>query len=133
MGMYTELNFNAALLQNTPDSVLSILGKMVNGDDISPEGLPDHELFKTSRWDFMLVCDSCYFDARTHSELCWDDVAKRHNLCIQCNLKNYDNEIDKFIDWVTPYLDKSYGEFLGYQRYEESDKPRLIFMTDNHA
>ena len=57
-----------------------------------------------------------------------DEIAKAHFLCIRSNVKNYDGEIQHFIDWITPCLDKHPGDFLGFRRYEETEDPTLIYM-----
>jgi hypothetical protein len=129
MGMYTEIHFNSELREDTPEEVIEILKYMVGDSEEEPTRLPDHELFKTPRWGIMLRCDSYYFDADTHSTLRYDDISKSYYLCIRSNLKNYDDEIGKFVDWIMPYLNKHDGEFLGFSRYEENDEPELIYFV----
>jgi len=75
----------------------------------------------------MLHCDSYYFDADTHSTLRYDDIIGSYFLCIRSNFKNYDDEIQSFIDWIRPYINKSEGDFLGFWRYEEDEEPTLIY------
>ena len=130
MGMYTEFHFNSKLKRNVPPNVIEILKFMVGQTEAKPD-LPDHPLFATDRWDTMLRTDSAYFDADTHSTLRYEEGPKaRYVLCIRCNLKNYEGEIEKFVDWIMPYLSKIPGEFLGFSRYEETEQPTLIFATD---
>lgn len=131
--MYTEFHFNSELSKDTPSEVIIILRVMLQelSFDAIDFPLPDAPLFKTERWRTMLVCDSYYFDADTHSTLRFDDLnckkGKSYFLCIRCNLKNYDSEIEKFVDWIDPYLeDKDSGDFLGFSRYEESEDPVII-------
>ncbi len=126
MGMYTELNIGVALQSDTPQSIIDILKYMLNDMPESPD-VPDHDLFKTDRWTFMLCCDSYYFDGQTNSSLTYDDISNQYYLNVRCNLKNYDEEIEKFMDFVQPYLDTC--GFLGYKRYEEFDDPTLIYNT----
>lgn len=130
MGMYTELHFNSALKEDTPADVLDVLRYMVGLHGTLVALLPEHQLFQTERWKYMLRGDSYYFDADTHSTLRYDDIANQHFLCIRCNLKNYSDEIEKFIDWIMPHLDKFPGEFLGFYRYEESEEPTLIYQKE---
>lgn len=133
MGMYTELHFNSELRESIPASTLNILKYMVDGEceSIMTELIPCHPLFNTERWRFMLNCDSYYFDADTHSTLRFDEVSKTFYLCIRTNLKNYDNEIEHFIDWIMPYLNKHEdGKFLGFYRYEEHNEPTLIYYKE---
>ncbi|RUS01125.1 hypothetical protein EFW58_01156 [Bacillus velezensis] len=50
-------------------------------------------------------------------------------MTIRCNLKNYDNEIENFIEWISPFIYKKDGNyFIGYKRYEEDKEPELIFV-----
>lgn len=126
MGMYTELHYNTELKGDTPDEVIAILKYMV-GDSEDEPPLIGHDLFKTDRWGFMLRCDSYYFDADTHTTLRYDDISKGYYLCVRCNLKNYDDEIALFVDWIRPYINKYEGEFLGFSRYEESETPELLY------
>lgn len=131
MGMYTELHLNSEIRKDTPENVLRVLRYMLSTSEEEAAAIsfekPDHPLFGETRWRFMLLSDSYYFDADTHSTLRFDDIAKSHYLCIRCNLKNYDREIAKFCDWVAPYLDKQDGEFLGFSRYETDEWPTLLF------
>ena len=126
MGMYTEFHFNSRLRVDVPQDVIAILEYMLGGGE--KPAPPNHPLFATDRWDFMLRSDSYYFDADTHSTLRFDDISRAYFLCIRCNLKNYTGEIQAFLSWITPYLDGSDGNFLGFSRFEEVDTPTLIYL-----
>lgn len=124
MGMYTELHFFVRLKPDTPEKVTGILKDMVN--QTANHDVPSHKFFKTSRWRILFNCDSYYFAADAHSYLRYDEIAKQYFLGVQSNLKNYDNEIGLFLDWIMPYVDAYEGQFLGYYRYEEDEEPVLI-------
>lgn len=130
MGMYAELHFNSELKKNIPQNVLETLQYMIDHEN-EPKDLPEHELFKCDRWTMLFTCDSYYFDADTHSTLRFDEISNAYYLCIRANLKNYDSEIEKFIDWIMPYLEKFEGDFLGFYRYEENEQPTLIYKKAN--
>ena len=126
MGMYTELVLGVNLRSDTPENIINILNYMLSGisDSTKPE-ITDHPLFSTERWPIMLVCDSYYFDGRTDSSMERDTVSKRYELNVRTNFKNYNNEVDLFLDFIRPYL---YTDgFLGYMRYEDDDDPTLIY------
>lgn len=128
MGMYTELVCALELRENTPSEILDVIRYMLDETD-ELERTPDHKLFKTSRWEFMLRSDSYYFDGTSHSFLKQDNLTPdrpMYFLNIRCNLKNYDNEIDKFIDWISLYAETT--GFIGYKRYEEDEEPTLIYI-----
>jgi len=125
--MYTAFHFASELKKDTPKEVIEILDYMASNTDKEPEKLPEHNFFKCSRWKWLFTMDSCYFDADTHSTFRYDIVLNGHYLTITSNLKNYDNEIKLFVDWISPYLAKNNGDFLGYSRYEENEEPTLIY------
>lgn len=126
MGMYTEIHFNSELKQDVPQSVVDVLHYML-GEIKEEPTLPDHPLFQCDRWRSLFRMDSYYFDADTHSTMRKDKIADAHYLCVRANLKNYDDEIDRFVDWITPHLNKNEGDFLGFKRYEEDEVPTLIY------
>jgi len=142
MGMYTEFYFNAKLKDALPDIVVDVLDTMMGHKAEMPGHLPDHPLFSCRMWEHMLRSDSFYFDSvtcsfisdkvRRYTEKPFTELRKKVGdpwfyLNIKCNLKNYEEEIEKFIDWIRPYLDKDEGEFLGFHRYEESEEPVLVY------
>lgn len=126
MGMYTELVCSFRLRKDVPAEVIEMLTYMATGEGDQPNTL-DHPLFSTDRWHVMLMMDSYCFDGDTCSTVRFDDITRCHMVSIRCNLKNYCGEIDKFIDWLTPHIDASEGEFLGHKRYEEDDNPTLLY------
>lgn len=128
MGMYTELNIGVEICP-TP-TVVQKLNYML-GRDIEDVHI-EHPLFTDqTRWKYMLVSDSYYFDSKSDSKLFIDNLHPdnpMYFLNVRCNLKNYDEEIEKFMDWLCPYI-KTEG-FLGYKRYETYDAPTLIYKED---
>ena len=140
--MYTEFHFNAELKWDTPKQVLDILAMMTNVKTIAdplPDPLPARDLFKCEDWRLMLLMDSSYFPADTHSTLRFDaDDDVEHGgtwfLCIRCNLKNYEHQIEKFLDWIGPYVETGgVRECLGYYRYESDEDPTLIYASGDET
>lgn len=126
MGMYTELVMGIQLKRNAPDDVIEMLNCMVLGVE-KPDIVPTHDLFKTNRWNWMFSSSSYYFDGDTHSTLRFDKICNVYVLTVRCDLKNYDSEVEKFLDWIAPYSDTC--GFVGYTRYEEDDDPKLIYFN----
>lgn len=127
MGMYTELVM-ACTFSKLNDNDIKLLMCMVGDEDFEETviEIPDHPLFLTSRWKFMLCSDSYYFDGVTHSHFAYDSIGKDYRLTVRCNLKNYDDEIKKFLDWIIQKSDTQ--GFVGYTRYETSEVPSLIYF-----
>ena len=128
MGMYTEIVANFALKENVPSEVITILQYLVGDQENRPTKLPDHDFFKCNRWAATLMMSSYYFMPISNSILHHDEPNSTWYLSSRSDLKNYDGEIEKFFDWIDPYVDALNGEFLGYSRYEESLEP-ILFLT----
>ena len=125
MGMYTELVLGVNIKDDTPNEVITVLRHMVYNPNInSVVELPDHPLFATSRWKHMLRSCSYYFSGGSHTELVKDQF-DFWKLSIRCNLKNYDDEINKFWNWIQPYVETK--GHVGHFRYEEDDEPTLMY------
>lgn len=102
MGMYTQLVFKAELKH--VQLVTDTLKRFAHSD---------HEFFSTYRYP--LICN--------------DIRLNRNTIAVRCELKNYDNEIQKFLDWIMPYVQET-NEILGFYLYEEDDFPTFIYYKD---
>lgn len=130
MGMYTELNIGVDLTPSTPDSVIEVLNYMLGNKEDMVEA-PDHPLFQTEGWRYMLRSDSCYFAGRTDSSMVYDRATAVYSLNVRCNLENYDEEVCKFLDFICPYV-ITYG-FIGYSRYEGHELPQLVWHNKKNG
>jgi hypothetical protein len=124
MGMFTEFILNVELKKDVPKDILDILKYMIDNSLPKPQ-LSNHALFETDRWRFMLQSDSHYFDSDAHSTLRYDENSNSYYLNIKCNLKNYNEEIEKFINWIQDYVFTD--GFWGYKIYEKNGIPDVIF------
>ena len=133
MGMYTELIFGAALKESTPDNVINIIKKMVDRNLNIDVELPNHVFFNT-KWGSSIMRMTSYYFPGTHSPTFWkDDISKLWYLHFRSNIKNYDNEIDKFLDWIKPYIIKGSGRrnFYAIVTYEESEIPTIYYLNED--
>lgn len=126
MGMYTEVYICSSLKTDTPKDALGVLYYLF-GDAVEPTNLPAHDFFKCDRWMSVGHCSSYYHIPFPVSVIQSDNVSGQLHVVSRSDLKNYDNEISKFFDWIMPYLDKPVGEFIGYSRCEGCDNPQLYF------
>lgn len=130
MGMYTEINVCFDLYRDTSKEVIDILHSLIDRTD-KPDVLPGHKFFKCDRWYMVACCDSYYFDGSTNSKMIFDAISKTWKVNIRANLKNYDSEIEHFLDWLVPYIETE--GFIGYTRYEEYENPTLVYIEDGKA
>ena len=131
MGMYTEVIFGAGLKEGLPETIVSAIKKMIAGEDLG-ESAPDHPFFRAERTWLLRSSGSHYFPGTVEPKFWFDDIANQWCLYFRTNIKNYDSEIEKFLDWIKPYIKDGVGErnFYAVVTYEEASEP-TIFYLDN--
>lgn len=132
MGMYTELIFGCSLKKETPLEVIEILRAMVENRAYKLECLPQHEFFKCERWAYLFTCSSYYFGVCESVKRLWlDHISKQWIISTRANIKNYDEEIHKFLDWIKPYVDNGSGvkEMYAISTFEEST-PTIYYLNN---
>lgn len=121
MGMYTEIVIKACMKENLPEEVSKVLDYMFRGGEKPDIYLPSHSFFKCPRWDFIGKGSSYY---HVPASITFYDEGY---LFSRSDLKNYDDEINLFFDWINPYLEGLSGQCIGYLWYEEDTEPTLIY------
>ena len=113
MGMYTKadakLKINPCLPDDVAYAVWFLSSDMLEDADVKK--LPDHDFFKTQRWDYFHLVESKGF----------------HILDI--DIKNYDGEIELFFDWIKPYVLNPIGSEIGSSLYEEWDADTVYYYA----
>jgi len=125
MGMYTELMMSARVKNDNPE-VINVLKFMAGQLETQPP-LPDHPLFNTPRWKWLFSSASYYFVPRSTVLFEYDDIGEYWVLISRADIKNYDDEIELFIDWIRPHLEASEETMIGYSRYEETKEPTIYY------
>ena len=129
MGQYTELIFGASLKKDTPKEVIDVLDYLVTLNN-KPKTLPEHDFFKNDRWEGVLCMGSYYFGVSDSvSQLWFDKIDKQWHLSNRSNLKNYDSEIENFLDWIKPYIGTGSGtdDFYAIVCNEEERTPTIYY------
>lgn len=134
MGMYTELILGAELKKDTPKEVVDILKGMAKGKRIWKKSvLPKHEFFQAERWQWLFTMGSFYFGVHNgYAEIWFEDICDSWHISSRSNIKNYDSEIEKFLDWIKPYIDQGtgYRDFYALVTYEESEEPTIYYLDE---
>jgi hypothetical protein len=124
--MYTEFIFQGETKPNLPDEVYVMLDYFFNecsADLIEDIKTPDHPFFKCFRWNNIGHMSSFYFMPFTvRYKQNQNGINQGAYVFLRCDLKNYDNEIDLFLDWIKPYMTGYYG----WKWYEEDEQPEII-------
>lgn len=121
MGTYTELVIKTRIA--TEDhKVRTVLNYLFNEaeDAEPPTDLPDHPFFVNRRWDLIGKCSS-YYHIPTNLNYFKDGY-----LFSRSDLKNYDNTIEEFIDWISPYTTGIVGSVLGWICIEQHNPVFII-------
>lgn len=126
--MYTELIFGATLKENTPTYVTQALDNIIN--DRTNIDLPDEVKQFSDEYSLskLIWCSSYYFGAHSNKpSFTFDKIANRWSISFRANCKNYQNEIEKFIGFITPYVEYGSGttNIFAIVQYEEDDYPTL--------
>jgi hypothetical protein len=114
MGYYTELIFGCSLKEDTPRNVIKTLEYMMDKSDFKSIDksvalyhytLPDHEFFNHRRWEHMFNASSQMFGVNEAiSEMWHSTITKCYHISTRSSIKNYENEIELFLDWIKPYI-----------------------------
>ena len=137
MGHYTEFKFKGKLKKDTPAEVTKFLHRIFIERDL---GLPrnamlfhskdvfkpdfDHPFFKCERWY------QCFLGTNFNGENMEERTMKYNThgnsiILIHSEFKNYDDEIEHFLDWIKPFLaGRKKRQYLGWKEGENWESPR---------
>lgn len=128
MGMYTELSMRCGLKKDVPQYVIETLKYMLDYT-LYPElkeGPEETREIITGRQTRMLQLASYSFHPYSKSSLDYNPIVETYYFSTMFSIKNYEKEIEKFVEWLTPFIDADDGTFLGYKLYEEGNEPQLL-------
>lgn len=158
MGMYTEFIFGCALSKDTPKICIDALDYVINGQDKKPKyenpetweekeynekfieriSTDDEIQAFIGEYDFgRLFCsDSYYFGAPVSSKKFYQDyIDKTYRISTRANLKNYNRQIEKFIEYIKPYVIQGSGfdhNIFAYVQYEEAEFPTIYALDGTY-
>lgn len=132
MGMYTHLVLNANLKEDTPKEVIdTLLYLSYQTEKCTIDEA--HALYGAKHIRMVMCGDSYFFDGNTYFRFYFNKTVEEWALTINSNIKNYDEEYQKFLEYICPYITDDWRDkkFLGFIRYEEDEHPTLIYNTEN--
>ena len=131
MGMYTEVIVGCTLKKNLPKVCVNALTLISNRQEINENDKETEEFIK--EYDLYKICwsESAYFGAPSHCifRRLEDNYEDYYSLSIRANLKSYNGEIEKFLEYIRPYVYWGSGinELYAMTIYEEDKEPKLWF------
>ena len=130
MGMYTELIFGAELKKETPNEVIEALKYMLGETQEKPNNFP----LPDGRCEWLFQGSSYYFAISNPTNKMWlDDIDKCWHISTRSNIKNYENEIETFLEWIKPFIGGGSGnrEMYAITIYEDSEEPNIYYLHDS--
>lgn len=139
MGYYTEFKCKLKLKKDTPEDVLSILKRVVIQRDLGIDRAlfktedvfkPElgHEFFECERWYMLLISNNfgCVSGGKMYEEKGY------WVLDLHTEFKNYDCEISKFIDWISPFVvGRKKKEYVGWWQGEDMNQRVNVYIERN--
>jgi hypothetical protein len=137
MGHYTRFSFKAKLKKDTPTDVIAFLKKVIVDGDIGmgdacmysvhevPKPEISHPFFDCPRWHCLLTMNNGEPISSKFSESngVW-------TLGIESDFKHYNDEIDNFINWISPYIPgHSTKKYVGWYMGEWTHDPTHIHIN----
>lgn len=138
MGYYTELYVSVKLKSNTPEKVINLFDRVINERDLGVDSeifhakdvfVPDigHDFFKCSRWYMLLLANN------------WDDKksstfikGEYPELEIFTEFKDCDDEIEKFVDFISPYVvGRKDKQYIGWYKDEGMETRSNLYVVRN--
>ncbi len=129
MGMYTELIFGASLKKDTPKEVIESLRYMLGEISSKPIGFPLPE----GRCEWLFTGSSYYFGVSTPvSKLKQDSINDNWILSTRSNIKNYEMEIETFLEWITPFISGGSGpkDIYAIVIDEVEETPKIYYLNE---
>ena len=130
MGMYTELIFGADLKKETPENVIEALKYMIGDTEEKPKDFP----LPDGRCEWLFRESSYYFGVNSPVSKMWkDDIGGNWVLSTRSNIKNYEGEIEDFLEWIKPYIDSGSGsrDMYAIVTYEEAEVPNIYYLHED--
>lgn len=127
MGMYTELIFGARLKRQTPKEVIDTLNYMCGNTEVEPEN------YQWRKHRNPLRGGSYYFAVHERVTRFWHDEIAGWTLSSRANIKNYDGEIEAFLQWIKPFIEGGSGnrDFYAIVTYEEFCEPTIYYLHED--
>ena len=130
MGMYTELIFGAELKKDTPNKVIEALKYMLGEIEEKPLNFPLPE----GRCEWLFRGSSYYFAINEPVFKMWlDNIDECWHISTRSNIKNYEGEIETFLEWILPYIDSGSGDrdLYAIVIYEQQSEPKCYYLHDD--
>lgn len=129
MGNRTELIFGASLKKETPNHVIDTLKYLMYEVDEKPSEFP----FTKGNYRMVLRSSSYSFGVNeTVGEMWLSSTWKQWHISTRSNMKNYQKEIETFLEWIKPYIAMGSGDRQMYAIVieESAETPTIFYLEE---
>lgn len=138
MGYYTKLTISFSLKKDTPAPIIDLLKRVIIDKDLGVRRqvfkrddvfVPEvyHDFFKCQNW-YMLFLSTNWDNDMKGGSMFLD--GKYWRISLDTEFKNYDNETELFLEWITPFVaGRRKKQYIGWQKGESQDCRQNIYIT----
>ena len=131
MGTYSGFVMTSKLRADAPQHVVDILsGLIARSEPPEIESPPDHPFFRCARWG--QIGANLYGwkwpgepDGFSISQAC---AGGGMDFTVRSIQRNDDREFDKFVDWISPFLDATDGDVIAQMQSEVAYGPTFYIF-----
>jgi len=118
------------LKKETPNEVIEALKYMIGEIEEKPKNFP----LPDGRCECLFNGGSYYFAVNKAVSKMWlDDTDRQWHISTRSNIKNYDSDIETFLEWVKPYIAGGSGGrgLYAITIHEEQGVPTIYYLHDD--
>ena len=132
--MYTELIFEAELSKDTPKALIdafTTVSRKDTGIEVTSNKLEISNFI--DKFDLNMLVNSCsaYFAAQqSFFNMYYDKYSDTYGIFIRSDLKNYEQQINEFLEFIKPYVVRGCGSnnIYAYVLYELDEQPTIYSL-----
>ena len=132
--MYTEFIFEAELSKDTPKGLIdafTTVSRKDTGIEVTSNKLEISNFIEKFDLNMLVNCCSAYFPAQqSFFNIYYDKYLDTYGIFIRSDLKNYEQQINKFLEFIKPYIIRGCGSnnIYAYVLYELDEQPTIYSL-----
>ena len=132
MGMYTEMILGCSFKETLPKVCVDALLYVIRNLEPTENKEEVEKFIKEYDLEYLMFGSSYYFGVcRSNQKFWYDQIRKEWVISVRSNIKNYDGQIQKFLEYLKPYVDSGSGyqlDVYAYVQYEEARFPTIYTL-----
>ena len=132
--MYTEFIFEAELSKDTPKALIdafTTVSRKDTGIEITSNKLEISKFIEKFDLNMLVNCCSAYFPAQqSFFNMYYNKYSDTYGIFIRSDLKNYEQQINEFLEFIKPYVVMGCGsnDIYAYVLYELDEQPTIYSL-----